>query len=183
MSEPEFLQSAATDLTALQRKQIIDLCMDAFGEDPWSQYAFMQQAVHLLALEGQRIVAHALYTTRQLTLHSKPSFKTAYVEYVTTSQLYRGQGLAAGLLRSLLHQLPAQGYTLAALAAEDSGFYTRLGWQTWPWRLQIRGQAQLLATPHDEIMLYPLNAYCQQQIQQAGASSVMTTDWREGELW
>ena len=183
LPEPDFLQIAAHGLNAGQRLQIASLCMDDFGEDPWSQYAFMQQAVHACLLDGQDIVAHTLYTTRQLTLDQHPSFKTAYVEYVTTTQARRGQGLASRLLTEMLQQLAAQGFELAALAADDSKFYARLGWQAWLGALQIRQQVQLLHTPDDEIMLYPLTPACSQLLQQASANSTITADWREGELW
>ena len=80
-------------------------------------------------------------------------------------------------------QLVAQGFELAALAPEDSAFYARQGWQRWPGALQIRQQAQLLATPDDDIMLYPLSAASSQLLRQASTDSTITADWREGELW
>lgn len=178
-----FLQCAASTLSPVQRRQIASLCMDAFGEDPWSQYAFMRQAVHVCLLDGQDMLAHALYTTRQLQLDQHPPVKAAYVEYVTTSPARRGQGLASRLLAGMLQQLVAQGFELAALVPEDSDFYARLGWQTWPGILQIRQQGQLMATPDDDMMLYPLTPACSQLLRQASTGSTMTADWREGELW
>ena len=181
--KPHFLQCAACALSPLQRRQIASLCLHAFGEDPWSQYAFMQQAMHVCLLEGQDMLAHALYTPRELTLDAHPPLKTAYIEYVTTSPARRGQGLASWLLGELVQQLVAQGFELAALAPEDSAFYARQGWQRWPGALQIRQQAQLLATPDDDIMLYPLSAASSQLLRQASTDSTITADWREGELW
>lgn len=119
----QFKIIAAHDLNKQQRQQIAELCFAAFDEDPWSQYTFMQNSVHIIGILGDNIVSHALWTDRIFTLRYGITVKTAYIEYVTTDFNMRGKGLASKLLRYLTDVLTTLGYELAALQPEDDTFY------------------------------------------------------------
>ena len=173
----------AQDLDKQQRYQISELCFAAFDEDPWSQYAFMQNAVHIIGLIDDAIVSHALWTDRIFTLNENVILKTAYVEYVTTDFTMRGQGLASQLLMSLVNILTANKYELAALQPEVAAFYRKLGWISWKGNLFIRHDDCIYETDETEIMLYPLNSELKDQIEHSSQKDKICTDWREGELW
>lgn len=57
----QFKIIAAQDLNKQQRQQIAELCFAAFDEDPWSQYTFMQSAVHIVGILDDSILCHMLY--------------------------------------------------------------------------------------------------------------------------
>ncbi|MFG0637883.1 GNAT family N-acetyltransferase [Acinetobacter soli] len=177
----QFKVISASDLTHNQREQIAKLCFEAFDEDPWSQYAFMQNAVHVIGLVDNVIVSHALWTKRNFTVNTLQNIETAYVEYVTTDLSMRGKGYASQLIKYLIHYLTLNQYSLAALQPEDDEFYKKLGWLPWKGNLYVQNGQSLYQTEDVEILLYPLNneikAYLKSQHQ------LLCTDWREGELW
>ncbi|HHP4767201.1 TPA: GNAT family N-acetyltransferase, partial [Acinetobacter baumannii] len=97
----QFKIIAAQDLDRNQRHQIAELCFSAFDEDPWTQYAFMQKAIHVVGILNNQIISHALWTDRVFTINGSSDVKTAYVEYVTTGYTMRGKGIASQLLKYL----------------------------------------------------------------------------------
>ena len=72
----QFKIIAAQDLNEQQRQQIAELCFTAFDEDPWSQYTFMQKAVHIVGILDDKIVSHALWTDRIFTINGNLNVKT-----------------------------------------------------------------------------------------------------------
>lgn len=179
----QFKVIAAQDLDEQQRQQIAALCFAAFDEDPWSQYDFMQTAFHVLGLLDHYIVSHALWTDRTFTLNGQLSVKTAYVEYVTTDEAKRGQGLASQLLRYLVGELQARDYELAALQPEDDTFYKKLGWIWWLGDLYVQQNSYTFLTDDDEIMLYPLSTQLKNVLAHSADDDAICAGWREGELW
>ncbi|ENX16946.1 hypothetical protein F895_01404 [Acinetobacter sp. CIP 64.2] len=179
----QFKIIAARDLEPQQRQQIAKLCFAAFDEDPWSQYAFMQTATHLVGILDEKIVSHALWTDRVFTIHGNHQVKTAYVEYVTTDEMMRGKGLASQLLRYLVDALTRLGYELAALQPENDAFYKKLGWTSWLGDLYIQQDRSTYLTDENEIMLYPLSIQLKELPSRSTADDTICADWREGELW
>ncbi|ENW98974.1 hypothetical protein F900_03067 [Acinetobacter modestus] len=179
----QFKIIAAQDLNEQARQQIAELCFTAFDEDPWSQYAFMQTAVHMVGILDDKIVSHALWTDRIFTLNDCICIKTAYVEYVTTNEIMRGKGLASQLLNYLINALTVFGYELAALQPENDAFYKKLGWTLWLGNLYINENTEMYLTDEHEIMLYPLSLKLQDLLLDCKDGDVICADWREGELW
>lgn len=173
----------AQKLDKLQRQQIAELCFTAFDEDPWSQYAFMQTASHLVGILDEKIVSHALWTDRIFIINDNTSVKTAYVEYVTTDYRLRGKGLASQLLRYLIDALTTLGYELAALQPEDDAFYKKLGWTSWLGSLYIKQNTSTYLTDMHEILLYSLSVKLKELLSHNTVDYAICTDWREGELW
>lgn len=182
MIDINFSVMAAANLTSGQRQQIKQLCIEAFDEDPWSQYQFMADAIHVLGVVNHQVVTHALWTNRFFQFGTFPLLKTAYVEYVATLREFQGQGLASDLLKYLLYYLSFSDYKLAALNPENISFYERLGWQLWQGHLAIRKTAQWLPTPDDEIMLHYFNDL-ESELCLMEDQTLLSADWREGELW
>jgi len=179
----QFKIIAAQDLDKKQRQQIAELNFAAFEEDPWSQYAFMQKAIHVVGILNEQIVSHALWTDRSFTINGSVSVKTAYVEYVTTDYEMRGKGLASQLLRYLIDVLTDLEYGLAALQPEDEAFYKKLGWATWWGDLYIKQDASTYLTDDYEIMLYPLSTKVKDLLSHSSEADIICADWREGEPW
>lgn len=174
---------AAQDLNKQQRQQIAELCFAAFDEDPWSQYTFMQTAVHIVGILDNNIVSHALWTDRVFTLKDCVTVKTAYIEYVTTDYKMRGKGLASQLLRYLTDVLTTLDYELAALQPEDEAFYRKLGWTSWWGDLYIKQDTSTYLTDDYEIMLYPLSTKLKDRLSHCLEDDTICADWREGEVW
>jgi predicted acetyltransferase len=179
----QFKIIAAQDLNTQQRQQIAELCFAAFDEDPWSQYAFMQKAIHIVGLLDNQIVSHALWTDRTFIINDSVIVKTAYVEYVTTDYTMRGKGLASQLLRYLVDALTDLEYGLAALQPEDEAFYKKLSWTSWWGDLYIKQDASTYLTDDYEIMLYPLSTKVKELLSHSSEEDTICTDWREGEAW
>ncbi|ADI92577.1 GNAT family N-acetyltransferase [Acinetobacter oleivorans] len=179
----QFKIIAAHDLNKQQRQQIAELCFAAFDEDPWSQYTFMQNSVHIIGILGDNIVSHALWTDRIFTLRYGITVKTAYIEYVTTDFNMRGKGLASKLLRYLTDVLTTLGYELAALQPEDDTFYKKLDWISWWGDLYIKQDAFTYLTDDYQIMLFPLSAQLKERLTHNLVDDTICADWREGELW
>ena len=174
---------AAQDLNNQQRQQIAELCFAAFDEDPWTQYTFMQTAVHIVGILDDHIVSHALWTDRIFAFKDCVNVKTAYIEYVTTDYNMRGKGLASQLLRYLTDTLITLDYELAALQPEDETFYKKLDWISWWGDLYIKQDASTYLTDEYEIMLFPLSTKLKDLLSDASDNDYICTDWREGELW
>ncbi|MDV4266065.1 GNAT family N-acetyltransferase [Acinetobacter seifertii] len=179
----QFKIIAAQDLDKNQRHQIAELCFSAFDEDPWSQYAFMQKAIHVVGILDNQIVSHALWTDRAFTINGSSDVKTAYVEYVTTDYTMRGKGLASQLLKHLVEALTDLEYGLAALQPEDEAFYKKLGWTTWWGDLYIKQDTSTYLTDDYEIMLYPLSNYIKDLLSHCSEDDSICAEWREGEPW
>jgi len=179
----QFKIIAAQDLNTQQRQQIAELCFAAFDEDPWSQYTFMQNAVHIVGILDDNIVSHALWTDRVFTINGNFTVKTAYIEYVTTDYHMRGKGLASQLLRYLTDILTTLDYELAALQPEDGAFYKKLDWIPWWGDLYIKQGASTYLTDDNQIMLFPLSANLKERLSQHSEVNTICADWREGELW
>ncbi len=179
----------AQQLTSTDQQSIRDLCAQAFGEDVWCDYGYLNSAFHVIGRQDDQIVSHALWTDRILSLAGRAPLKTAYVEYVATEPSMQGQGLASQLLRFLVSYIQNEQllrtqlkvdelYQLAALAPEDSEFYQRLGWELWLGDLSIRQNGENIATPEDDVMVYRLS--CTPKF---AVTEDLSAEWREGEWW
>jgi len=179
----EFKILEVKELNPHQRQQIATLCFSAFDEDPWSQYAFMQKAFHVVGILDDQIVSHALWTDRVFAINGSSNVKTAYVEYVTTDYTMRGKGVASQLLKYLVEALTDLKYELAALQPEDEAFYKKLGWTTWWGDLYIKQDTSTYLTDDYEIMLYPLSISIKDLLSNHSQGDSISSEWREGEVW
>ncbi|MBC7750728.1 MAG: GNAT family N-acetyltransferase [Candidatus Saccharibacteria bacterium] len=179
----------ATKLTRVDKKAIQALCTRAYGEDVWCDYEYLNTAFHIVGFDAEKIVSHALWVDRSLSVNGAAPLLTAYVEYVATEPCLQGQGLASQLLRFLIAVIQDTvllnaerdddvHYQLAALAPADSSFYQRLGWELWQGELFVRENGQQIATPDDNVMIYRLASTPKISVQ-----DTLSAEWREGELW
>jgi aminoglycoside 2'-N-acetyltransferase I len=168
----------AHDLSSSERKAIIDVCTQAYGEDFTAILAQFPDAIHLLAHRESRLVSHACWVTRWLQPDGLPLLKTAYVEAVATVPAFQRKGIGSAVMQRVAMEI--QDYALGGLCAahDHIGFYRRLGWEIWCGPKAIRTSETLIATPDEDVMILrtaktpPLNIF-----------TTITAEWREGDVW
>lgn len=79
---------------------------EAYDEDFSQYFAKSAPAVHPLGWEDGRLVAHAMWITRELHVESAGTTETAYVEAVATRVGDQGRGHATRLMQRLASRWP-----------------------------------------------------------------------------
>ncbi len=123
-------------------------------------------------------MSHACWVTRWLQPEGLPLLKTAYVEAVATIPALQGKGFGSAVMRGVATEI--QEYALGGLCAahDHMSFYQRLGWEMWRGPKVIRTPKGPLATPDEDVMIFrtahtpPLDV-----------TTMITAEWREGDLW
>src|SRR5215470_2644130 len=172
----------ADALDSAARAEVIALCESAYGEDFTRLFEELTGSVHVLARDERgAIVSHAEWVTRWLQPAGHPVLRTAYVEAVATAPDRQGQGLATAVLRILSGLLVMDPtWELGALSPSDPAFYARLGWELWRGPLGIRRGEGVEASPSDEhVMILRLP----RTPATVATTSLLTAEWRAGELW
>jgi aminoglycoside 2'-N-acetyltransferase I len=170
------------DLGHDERREIIDLCERAFDEDFSRFFEQFPDTIHVLIRDsGGHLLSHAAWVTRWLQPGTLPILPTAYVEAVATDSDHRGSGLGSAVLTRLIDAVSCDGsWSLAALSPADPAFYARLGWEVWRGPLAIRrGEGIEPSPPDEQVMVHRL------ALTPVGLDldSLLTAEWREGELW
>src|SRR6188472_4526427 len=103
------------DLSADVRASIIQVCIAAFRSNDFQQMFvhIPSGARHFLAQRDDKVVCHAVVTTRWLQPDGLPALKTAYVDAVATLPAYQGQGYGSDVMRHLAQNIG--DYTIAGL--------------------------------------------------------------------
>jgi aminoglycoside 2'-N-acetyltransferase I len=172
----------AADLDEVSRREIVELCELAYGEDFSRLFVDFQGSTHVLGQDGDgRVVSHAEWVTRWLQPAALPLLRTAYIEAVATHPSHQRKGLATMLLQRIAHELTADpAWDLAALSPSYGPFYARLGWEAWKGPLAIRHEGRMEPTPADEeVMIFRLP----RTPPTLDVTSLLTAEWRAGEPW
>jgi aminoglycoside 2'-N-acetyltransferase I len=118
------------DLSEAERATVVRLCTEAHQVDFGPLFSLLPpDGLHVLAYADQRLVSHAVVTTRWLQPENLPLLKTAYVDAVATHPLYQGRGVGSALMRHLASAIAE--YEIACLETERVSFFSRLGWEEW----------------------------------------------------
>lgn len=130
------------------REKIVTLCTEAHGSDFSRLFSFLpDEGRHVLAYLDSRLVGHAVRTTRWAQIEGRPSFKTAYIDAVTTDAALQGRSIGSEVMRQIAAVVFAEDYEICALETDRAGFYTRLGWEVWPGPLAGRKAEEWVPTP------------------------------------
>lgn len=164
------------DMSAACRQEILSLCSAAYEEDFRPYLELLPNPVHLLAHRSSAFVSHAAWVTRWLQADEGQILRAAYVEAVATAPEYQRQGFASAVMRHLVTLI--NNFDVGALSPFDVGFYGRLGWQLWRGPLAVRTEEGVLPTPEEEVMVYRLP-----RTPALDLDSLLTVEWREGEVW
>lgn len=132
------------------RLAVVQLCTEAHQVDFGPLFTFLPpEGLHFLGYLDERLVTHAVTTTRWLQPENLPLLKTAYVDAVATLPAYQGRGFSSTLMRHLAVISGAE-YEIACLETDQVSFYERLGWELWRGPLAGRGEEGLILTPDQE---------------------------------
>lgn len=173
---------AGEALDRAARAEIIHLCDAAYEGDFSRLFELLPGSFHVLARDDEgALVSHAAWVTRWLQPHEQAPLRTAYVEAVATAPDHQRRGFATAVLRAVAEVLAAEPkWELGALSPSDPAFYARLGWELWRGPLAIRRGDELIWSPPDEqVMILRLP----QTPAGLDTTSLLTAEWREGELW
>ena len=156
MLEVKVERTAALDERA--RAEVIRVCIEAHREDDFENlFSYLPpDGLHFSGRLDDRLVSHAVVTTRWLHHQQLPVLRTAYVDAVATAPAAQGRGYAGAVMRTLAANVT--DYDIACLSTSDaSGFYARLGWEVWRGPLAGRAGDDVIPTPdQDDVMILRL---------------------------
>jgi aminoglycoside 2'-N-acetyltransferase I len=167
---------SAEGLSQPEKEQIVRLCSEAFDEDFGDMFRLLPGATHILARVEGELASHACWVTRWLQPGRLRPLRTAYVEAVATNPSQQGKGLGSFVMKRITEEIDE--YELGALSPARVPFYKRLGWEMWRGPTAIRTQEGLLPTPGEEVMVLRTP-----RTPALDTSTLITAEWREGELW
>lgn len=128
----ELVTAGSDRFEAVARLELRELWRRAFGDrftDDDAEHAY--GGVHVLACDGERVVAHASAVPRRIRFGSEPWRTVGYVEAVATDPEHQGKGLGRQTMRRLQAEI-GQRWPVALLSTgRAKGFYERLGWERW----------------------------------------------------
>jgi aminoglycoside 2'-N-acetyltransferase I len=166
----------ATELSAAERRVLIELCEEAYEEEFPTFFEDFPGSVHILAYMDAVAVSHACWVTRWLQPGEHRPLRTAYVELVATRPAYQGRGYASALLRRMVDELA--DFELGGLSPSDPAFYARVGWESWRGPRMIRTETGLLPTPGEDVMILRLP-----KTPPLDLDGPLSAEWRPGEMW
>lgn len=159
-----------------ERAEIVDLCTEAYGETFGDYLDQLSDPTHVLAVRGDRFVAHGCWVTRWLQPGDGPSLRTAYVEAVATRPSEAGRGHATAIMARILASVEV--FDIAALSPAIEGFYERLAWERWRGPLFVRRDSKTLPADDDACMIHRLP-----RTPQLDLDGPLSIEWRPGEVW
>jgi aminoglycoside 2'-N-acetyltransferase I len=168
------------DLDEQLRAAIIDLCIEAHQEQDFRNlFTYISSGGrHFLAYQDERLISHAVITTRWLQPDGQPILKTAYIDAVSTLPTHQGQGYGSAVMQQLAKDIDSE-YGIACLETDRESFYWRLGWETWRGPLAGRSEQGLVPTPHQHgIMILRLSGTPALDL-----NSGLTIECQTGRIW
>jgi aminoglycoside 2'-N-acetyltransferase I len=174
-------RARTADLTGAELEALRWLVVDAFegrfAEDDW---AHTVGGCHVLALEGDEVVAHAAVVARTLVAGSGP-IATGYVEGVAVRRDRRRRGHAGRIMREA-NRIIAGRYQLGALSDGSGipGFYERLGWERWQGPTFVAAPYGPIRTAEDDGGVLVLRTPATGGLDLAAP---LICDWRSGDVW
>ncbi len=139
-----------TSLDERSRSEIVRLCIAAHREQDFENlFSYLPpDGLHVVAVEDERLVGHAVVTTRWLQPGVRRLLRTAYVDAVAVSPEHQGRGIGSAVMQYLATAI--DDYDIACLETDRQAFYERLGWEEWRGPLAGRSQDGLIPTPDQQ---------------------------------
>ena len=144
---PELRAIRTSDMDEETRRSVVHLCVEAHGnEDFRNLFTYLPpEGLHVLAHLDDRLVGHAVVTTRWLQAGDGPLLRTAYVDAVSTSLSDQGRGIGSAIMQLLATLI--DDFDIACLETDRISFYGRVGWEEWRGPLGGRSEDGLIPTP------------------------------------
>ena len=136
---------APAELLAACHRLVLDAFEDGFGADDW-EHAL--GGYHVVATEGQRVVAHAAVVPRTLDVGGR-ELRAGYVEAVATDRSRRGEGIGSEVMARVGGVVRAE-FEIGALSTGIHDFYERLGWVRWQGPTFVRRGDRVERTPDED---------------------------------
>jgi aminoglycoside 2'-N-acetyltransferase I len=148
-----------------------------FTRDDWDHTV---GGIHVLALDGDEVVAHAAVVSRTLVAHRR-ALHTGYVEGVATRSDRRRQGHASLVMREA-NRVIQERYQLGALSDGTGiqGFYQHLGWEPWRGPTFVASPLGPLRTTEEDGSVLVLRTPATHDLD---LTVSLTCDWRSGDVW
>lgn len=145
----EFARVATQDLDADVARRLRDMLVQAFdGDFDEHDWRHALGGTHVIAFDGDRIVAHASVVERIIEIGGRP-YEAGYVEAVATAPDRRREGLATTVMATI-GEVIRDGYEVGVLATGEQTFYERLEWTSWHGPTYVRTGGGLVRTPDDD---------------------------------
>lgn len=164
------------NLNSSEKDEIVALCTRAFAEDFSRLFQFVQSCDHVLAHLDERLIGHAVWSTRRLQPAGFGLLRTAYVDAVATDPDFGRRGIGSAVMRKLAEE--TQDYHLRALSTTVPAFYVRLGWEHWSGPTGARRDGEIIRTPDETVMILRTP-----NSPSFDLHSLLTVEWRDGEVW
>lgn len=148
-----------TNVDERLRSTIVRLCIAAHEEQDFENlFSYLPpDGLHVVAFDGQRLVGHAVVTTRWLQPGIRPLLRTAYVDAVAVSPEQQGRGIGSAVMQHLATAV--EDHEIACLETDRQAFYERLGWEEWRGPLGGRTEDGIIPTPDQQgVMILRLPA-------------------------
>lgn len=178
------LRRVPTD--GLRRDELVALramLVTAFGSEPEERlrdedWEHALGGMHVLAEDGDAIVAHAAVVERPIEIAGRP-IRTGYVEAVATVRERRGTGLGTLVMQEVA-RIIREGYEIGMLGTGVQPFYERLGWRIWRGPSAVRTAAGEVPSPDEDGYLMVLATGSTPALDPAAR---ITCDDRPGDAW
>ena len=164
------------------KAEIVALCEAAYNEDFSTAFEEFTDPVHVIARDARgALVSHAMWVARGLQPDGHHPLRTAYVEAVATAPNHQRRGIGtAGVERVVVSVAEDPVWELVALSPAVPEFYARRGWESWLGPLAIRRDGRIEPSPSDELVMFRRLPRTPRTID---AATLLTAEWRSGELW
>ena len=171
------------DLQPEELSSLTALCEAAFGEPFERAWQQVGPGIHVFAEAEGRAIAHAMVIDRRLYLGHEPdlALDVGYVEHVASLPELQGGGHGTRVMREI-GRIIGDEYVLGALATGSSGFYQRLGWQTWqgPTFVRMPDGERVRSAEEDGNVMVLRTSRTPMPLDLAGPVAV---DWRAEDPW
>lgn len=118
------------DLTEAEVLGLRRLWAEAFDDFTDDDADHAMGGVHVIAVDGDRIVAHASGVPRRLQV-GRTWHDAGYVEAVATSPDRQGERLGTAVMERLQVEIDRRWPFAMLSTGRSTGFYSRLGWEPW----------------------------------------------------
>ncbi len=128
----DFVLRGSEQIDAPARAELRELWRRAFGgrfSDEDADHAY--GGVHVLALDGDRLVGHASAVPRRIRFGDSPWRTVGYVEAVATDPERQGEGVGHRAMLTLQAEMRSRWPVAMLSTGRAKGFYELLGWEPW----------------------------------------------------
>lgn len=132
MATVDLVTVESDQIDASTRVDLRNLWARAFGDrfsDDDADHAY--GGVHVLALDGDRLVGHASAVPRRIRFGDGPWRTVGYVEAVATDPQRQGEGIGRRTMQTLQAEMSSRWPVALLSTGRARGFYASLGWEQW----------------------------------------------------